>query len=78
MTFNLYFGDYSMYEPDYGYDYYQLLSDKESYNIGDSMKISFNKGKTLHEKGNYLFLLGQSGIINAEVVDSPTYEKHSM
>lgn len=75
MTFNLYFGDYSLYQPDYGYDYYNLVSDKDSYGIGDSMNISFNKGTTLNEQGNYLYLIEQAGILSAEVVNAPTYQK---
>lgn len=75
MTFNLYFGDYTMYQPDYGYDYYQLVSDKESYSIGDSMNISFNKGTTLNKEGNYLFMVEQAGILEADVIDSAVFEK---
>jgi len=75
MMFNVYFGDYSMYQPDYGYDYYQLVSDKESYNVGDNMKVSFMKGTQVYEEGNYLYMIEQAGILEAEMVNAPVFEK---
>lgn len=76
MTFNLYFGDYTYYQPDYGYDYFNLVSDKESYSIGDTMNISFNKGTQLNQNGSYLYLVEQAGILSADVTDAPTFKKN--
>ncbi len=75
MKFELLFGErWTLIQPE-RYDSYQLHSEKEEFDINDTIEVSFvNYDKPL-EEGNYLYVAAQNGIRSYDVTHASTYSR---